>query len=108
MAINWSIQLTEPGGKPKIFRDAALLAKSDGQQYGTVVNVSFFLQAESNKAFVKVRVLFCLFPFKEFIIFSIVFYGFRDSFFFMAFAMLSAGHNITPQSIRFRKTAPAV
>ena len=62
MAISWSIQLTEPGDKPKIFRDGALLGKSDGQQYGTVVNASFFQQAESNEAFVKVRVLFYLFP----------------------------------------------
>ena len=62
MAISWSIQLTEPEDKPKIYRDGSLVTKSDGQQYGTVVNASFFLQAESKKPFVKVRVRFCLFP----------------------------------------------
>ena len=62
-----SIQLTEPGGKPKIYRDGSLLTKSDGQRNGTIVNVSFFLQEEKNKPFEKVRARFCLSCFKEFI-----------------------------------------
>ncbi|KAK2550377.1 hypothetical protein P5673_028890 [Acropora cervicornis] len=51
-----SIQLTEPGGKPKIYRDGPLLTKSDGQWNGTIVNVSFFLQEEINKPFEKITV----------------------------------------------------
>ena len=70
----WSIQPTEPGGKPKIYRDGSLLTKSDGQWNGAIVNVSFFLQEEINKPFEKVRARFCLSCFKEFFFFN----GLRD------------------------------
>ena len=92
-----SIQPTEPGGKPKIYRDGSLLTKSDGQWNGAIVNVSFFLQEEIKKPFEKVRARFCLSCFKEFF------------FFLMACAILSAGHSfqITLQSIRFQKTEAA-
>ncbi|KAK2547230.1 hypothetical protein P5673_032915 [Acropora cervicornis] len=49
----------EPGDKPKIYRDGSLLTKSDGQWYGIIVNVSFFLQEERNKPFVKMWMSVC-------------------------------------------------
>ena len=51
----WTIQLAKRGDKPKVFRDGSPLKKSDGQRYGTVVNVSSSVQAGSNKLFVKVK-----------------------------------------------------
>ena len=94
-----SIQLKEPGDKPKIYRDGSLLTKSDGQWYGIIVNVSFFLQEERNKPFVKVRARFCLFLLQ----------GIHSIFFLIACAIVSAGHSfqMTPQSIRIRKKEAA-
>ncbi|KAK2557520.1 hypothetical protein P5673_020267 [Acropora cervicornis] len=58
-----SIQLTEPGGKPKIYRDGSLLTKSDKQWNGTIFNVSFFLQEEINKPIEKLLGLRSRIPF---------------------------------------------
>ena len=58
----WTIRLAKPGDKPKVFRDGSPLKKSDGQRYGTVVNVSSSFQAGSNKLFVKVRLKDLSFP----------------------------------------------